>query len=323
MTSQLLHEVKHILRGVVLISRAVVHEQITRINIRWQNLQHVSENYQSCINNQHQHGYLVENNSVETIQHNSSAAETIVNVGCAINSSSPQSQPIQHKIHNLKTSKSESEILKKVLGKETVNVFSEAKVVKAIERTQHTGGKNASSNSTKNLKHENQRSGIHQTLSEKSKQRKVPSSQISRFLSYGGLAASLGVGALAEIIRKTFGASESTNVLLTDANIERIVTTLCRMRGASLKLGQMISIQDNTFINPQIQKMFERVRQSADFMPTKQMEKVLRQELGDDWKKRFRRFEIKPFAAASIGQVHEATLLDGTDVAIKIQQTCY
>ena len=41
--------------------------------------------------------------------------------------------------------------------------------------------------------------------------------------------------------------------------------------GAALKLGQMMSIQDNALINPQLQKIFERVRQSADFMPNWQL----------------------------------------------------
>ena len=108
------------------------------------------------------------------------------------------------------------------------------------------------------------------------------------------------------------GAPEAMSILdsnpfLTEANAERIVKTLCRVRGAALKLGQMLSIQgwyclvslvlltilqifslfqyslyylelsiglhfvDNSMINPQLQKIFERVRQSADFMPTWQM----------------------------------------------------
>lgn len=48
------------------------------------------------------------------------------------------------------------------------------------------------------------------------------------------------------------------NPLLTEANAERIVTTLCRVRGAALKLGQMLSIQDDTIVPPQLQRIFER-----------------------------------------------------------------
>ncbi len=63
----------------------------------------------------------------------------------------------------------------------------------------------------------------------------------------------------------------------------------------------MLSMQDNTLINPQLQKIFERVRQSADFMPVRQMESVLIKELGPDWRSKFNDFQEKPFAAASIG----------------------
>lgn len=83
------------------------------------------------------------------------------------------------------------------------------------------------------------------------------------------------------------------------------------MRGAALKLGQMLSLQDNTMINPQVQKIFDRVRQSADFMPVRQMYKVLRRELGPDWREKLESFEDQPFASASIGQVHRATLHGG------------
>ncbi|CAG2180475.1 unnamed protein product, partial [Oppiella nova] len=110
-----------------------------------------------------------------------------------------------------------------------------------------------------------------------------------------------------------------SNPLLTEANANRIVDTLCRVRGAALKLGQMLSIQDSTLVSPELQAIFERVRQSADFMPVRQMKKVMRDELGDEWQSKFKSFDEKPFAAASIGQVHRATLPSGLEVAVKIQ----
>lgn len=168
-----------------------------------------------------------------------------------------------------------------------------------------------------------------QKLSDRARERKVPSSRISRLISYGGLAAGMGLGAAAEVARRSLGLKSnkastadsllSENPFLNEANANRIVDTLCKVRGAALKLGQMLSIQDNSMINPQLAAVFERVRQSADFMPSWQMERVLKREFGPEWTSMFSEFDPKPFAAASIGQVHCAKLLDGTDVALKIQ----
>ncbi|XP_072031623.1 atypical kinase COQ8B, mitochondrial-like [Amphiura filiformis] len=163
-----------------------------------------------------------------------------------------------------------------------------------------------------------------QKLSERARERSVPATRLGRVWNFGGLAANLGIGAITEQAKRTLGIKEDTSkssgsVLLTEANVTKIVDTLCRVRGAALKLGQMLSIQDNSLISPELQKIFERVRQSADFMPVWQMERVLKQELGDDWRSKVATFEDKPFAAASIGQVHMATLHDGREVAMKIQ----
>uniref|UniRef100_A0AAQ5YXA1 Atypical kinase COQ8A, mitochondrial n=1 Tax=Amphiprion ocellaris TaxID=80972 RepID=A0AAQ5YXA1_AMPOC len=166
-----------------------------------------------------------------------------------------------------------------------------------------------------------------QVLSEKAKERKVPVTRIGRLMNFGGLAVGLGIGAMAEFAKKNFITKEKgdkkavldSNTFLSEANAERIVRTLCKVRGAALKLGQMLSIQDDAFINPQLAKIFERVRQSADFMPTKQMMKAVTSDLGPTWRDKLEYFEEKPFAAASIGQVHLARLKDGREVAMKIQ----
>ncbi|KRY39486.1 Chaperone activity of bc1 complex-like, mitochondrial [Trichinella spiralis] len=153
-------------------------------------------------------------------------------------------------------------------------------------------------------------------LSEHSKASRVPSSRIGRMASFGNLAVKLGFGALAEVTRRSFkGRQEEKsreNPFLTEANMERLVSTLCRVRGAALKFGQMISIQDNTLISPEMQRIFERVRCSADFMPASQ--KTLQAEFGKNWKDLFEKFDENPFAAASIGQVHLAVLHTVTSI---------
>ncbi|KAG7470783.1 hypothetical protein MATL_G00117590 [Megalops atlanticus] len=164
-----------------------------------------------------------------------------------------------------------------------------------------------------------------QKLSDRARERKVPATRISRLVNFGGLAVGLGLGAIAEVAKQSLGGKRSEtgalldSPLLSEANAERIVNTLCKVRGAALKIGQMLSIQDNSFINPQLQKIFERVRQSADFMPAWQMKKVLEEDLGPDWRDKLASFEERPFAAASIGQVHRGVLQEGREVAMKIQ----
>uniref|UniRef100_A0A087XZG2 Atypical kinase COQ8A, mitochondrial n=1 Tax=Poecilia formosa TaxID=48698 RepID=A0A087XZG2_POEFO len=168
-----------------------------------------------------------------------------------------------------------------------------------------------------------------QMLSEQARERKVPVTRLGRLANFGGLAVGLGIGALAEVAKKSIGmngaAGENKKAVLdsspflSEANAERIVRTLCKVRGAALKLGQALSIQDDAFINPQLAKIFERVRQSADFMPIKQMTKALNSDLGPNWRDKLVSFEDRPFAAASIGQVHLARMKDGREVAMKIQ----
>ncbi|XP_006626150.2 atypical kinase COQ8A, mitochondrial [Lepisosteus oculatus] len=167
-----------------------------------------------------------------------------------------------------------------------------------------------------------------QMLSERARERKVPVTRIGRLANFGGLAVGLGIGALAEVAKKSLRSEDrngdkkavlDSSPFLSEANAERIVRTLCKVRGAALKLGQMLSIQDDAFINPQLAKIFERVRQSADFMPIKQMMKALNNDLGPNWRDKLEFFEERPFAAASIGQVHLAKLKGGKEVAMKIQ----
>ncbi|KAL0061105.1 hypothetical protein AAF712_012099 [Marasmius tenuissimus] len=156
---------------------------------------------------------------------------------------------------------------------------------------------------------------------------KVPSSRIGRLFHYGGLAASLGYGAASELLRRTSSQEESSgSVMMTEANIKRLVSKLSQMRGAALKLGQFLSIQDTHLLPPEVDKIFRRVQDSAHYMPDWQMERVLVESLGPDYSRHFESFDRIPFAAASIGQVHSAVLSAEASptgkpepVAIKIQ----
>ncbi|MBE3111841.1 MAG: AarF/ABC1/UbiB kinase family protein, partial [Acidobacteria bacterium] len=110
------------------------------------------------------------------------------------------------------------------------------------------------------------------------------------------------------------------SVMLSPANMERLVSRLSRMRGAALKMGQMMSFQDAKMLPGPIREVLQRVQDRADYMPSYQRDKVLIANLGAEWRELFSEFEEKPIAAASIGQVHKATLKsNGQPVAVKIQ----
>ncbi|VDN02529.1 unnamed protein product [Thelazia callipaeda] len=161
------------------------------------------------------------------------------------------------------------------------------------------------------------------SINDKNCERKVPSSRIARFAQFGQLGVSLAMGAATEVAKRALRFDkvniDAKNPFMTEANAEKIVYTLCKVRGAALKLGQMFSIQDPDLISPTLLKIFERVRHSADFMPVKQVHRQMRESFGEDWRGNFLSFDDKPFAAASIGQVHRALLCNGEKVAIKIQ----
>lgn len=127
-------------------------------------------------------------------------------------------------------------------------------------------------------------------------------------------------GAITESIRRVAGGGGEGSFMLSAGNMDRLVTKLSRMRGAALKLGQMISFQDTKMLPPAIQEVLQRVQDRADYMPASQRDKVLRANLGDEWRDLFSSFDEKPIAAASIGQVHSAVLKsNGAKVAVKIQ----
>ena len=63
----------------------------------------------------------------------------------------------------------------------------------------------------------------------------------------------------------------------------------------------------------------EKARSEADIMPVAEVVRQLERNFGKDWQKHFKEINLYPFAAASIGQVHEAILVDGRKVALKVQ----
>jgi len=149
----------------------------------------------------------------------------------------------------------------------------------------------------------------------------VPAGRLSRMGRMGSLTAGVAGRMAVDGLRQWAQGDRpaARDLLLTPTNMRRIADELARMRGAAMKLGQLVSMDTGDVLPPELSEIFARLRADADFMPPKQLRDVLDAEWGAGWRKRFAQFDVRPIAAASIGQVHRAKLPDGTDLAIKVQ----
>ena len=156
---------------------------------------------------------------------------------------------------------------------------------------------------------------------EKGRQRAVPAGRIARLGTFGRLVGGVAGGMVAEGARR-LASGEGINardLILTPGNVQRLTDRLSHLRGAAMKMGQMISLDAGDFLPEELSKILATLRDQANFMPTRQLDQVLKSEWGPDWRKQFRWFNPRPIAAASIGQVHKALTRDGEELAIKVQ----
>lgn len=149
----------------------------------------------------------------------------------------------------------------------------------------------------------------------------VPSGRFQRLARLGGLAAGMAGGALAEGARQVARGErpDLSGVLLSPGNVRRLTERLSEMRGAAMKMGQLLSMDAGDLLPPELAALLGQLRAGATPMPPRQLASVLDGEWGTGWRGRFVDFDVRPVAAASIGQVHRARLRDGRDLAIKVQ----
>ena len=149
----------------------------------------------------------------------------------------------------------------------------------------------------------------------------VPAGRIARLARLGSLATGVAGGMIAEGARQLAQGNRPkvSDLLLTPANAKRVADELARLRGAAMKVGQLLSMDAGDMLPPELTEILSRLRSDAKPMPLSQLAKVLDENWGKGWNKRFQQFSFQPLAAASIGQVHSAHTKDGRHLALKIQ----
>ena len=151
--------------------------------------------------------------------------------------------------------------------------------------------------------------------------RNVPTSRLSRFAKLGSLATGVAGNMLVDGAKSALTGKgwDNKRLLLQPKNIEKLAVQLSHLRGAAMKLGQLLSMDAGDLLSPELAQLLALLRSDANPMPHKQLVEVLKEQWGDDWLSRFSHIELRPFAAASIGQVHLAYQENGEKLAVKVQ----
>jgi predicted unusual protein kinase regulating ubiquinone biosynthesis (AarF/ABC1/UbiB family) len=156
---------------------------------------------------------------------------------------------------------------------------------------------------------------------------RIPTSRVRRTAKIGGLAAGQAIRQAGTRAANVARDEEGKKAALERRHIEaaeQIVTALGTMKGAAMKIGQVLSFLDVGLVPPEYQEEFQKklakLRDAAPTVTFKDMRKVIESQLDDRFKDVFEEFDENPIAAASIGQVYRARLRDdGREVAVKVQ----
>ena len=154
----------------------------------------------------------------------------------------------------------------------------------------------------------------------------IPTSRLSRSTKVGRLAATQAAKQMGTRATNVARSDEGKQRALAKRQLEtaeQIVAALGTMKGAAMKLGQVMSFLDVGLVPEEYREDFQaklaELRDAAPKVAFKDMKKVIEGEYGERIEDVFETFDPVPIAAASIGQVYKAKLADGRDVAVKVQ----
>jgi predicted unusual protein kinase regulating ubiquinone biosynthesis (AarF/ABC1/UbiB family) len=158
-------------------------------------------------------------------------------------------------------------------------------------------------------------------MPEKSKPVRLTKGRAKRALQVGSLTTSVGSSYVWNALKRPFQSTDQQDQSLFDLHLKnalRIVESSRELRGAFMKLVQMLSMRDD-LLPLEVLNVLSVVQSSVPPMEYALIREQVKKELGKYPEQLFKHFEREAFAAASLGQVHRATLKNGDDVVVKVQ----
>lgn len=149
----------------------------------------------------------------------------------------------------------------------------------------------------------------------------LPTHRLNRLARLGKVAGGMAGSIIYQGTKQWLQGEQPTkqSLLLSTQNIQRLTNELAKMRGAAMKVGQLLSLDAGELIPDELAMILAQLRNQAPAMPISQLETQLATYWGNNWMAQFQQFSFYPIAAASIGQVHRAQTRAKEDLAIKIQ----